>query len=258
MASNDRTTDGEDEDLADEPTPNDDEDAEGIEDEPYPLALGMNGEPIDVPKDAVGWRVSWRKHNERGGSPSLVYFKGRPLILALTATADDVVAAVSGRPGRYRLDPVDRFQRLIKDATPAYSVIEEAFKPAAAVASSPPPSDDPILRRFDDMMARVDRTVQTLENAFTVQSQQIALVLQACAQNVAPASRVIREQEQVTVQAPAEEKRSGFNFTEAIQAGMAALPLLKQLFPVPAAPQSPPTSPNGAGPTGNPNGNGGT
>ena len=72
----------------------------------YPLAHDENGFPIkNVPPKASGWLV--RGHGGDKGRPRRVYDSdGRPLQVALSATADDLRAA-GCPPGPYRLDAVD-------------------------------------------------------------------------------------------------------------------------------------------------------
>jgi len=78
---------------------------------PYPLAFGVDGDPLDVPAEAVAWRV---KRAGRRGRPRPVFDceTGRQLELPLTSTIDDLVEA--GCPAdRYRLEAVDAEGRAI-------------------------------------------------------------------------------------------------------------------------------------------------
>src|SRR5687767_10910174 len=78
----------------------------------YPLANGANGEPLDVPENAVAWRV--RRGGGRRGRPRIVFDNetGRQLEVSIHATIEDLVDC--GCPaGRYRLEAVDKDGRLI-------------------------------------------------------------------------------------------------------------------------------------------------
>jgi hypothetical protein len=71
----------------------------------FPLAHDENGLPLEVPSTAAGWLV--RRHGGGKGRPAAVYdADGRPLIVALDATAEDLRNA-GCRPGPHRLDAVD-------------------------------------------------------------------------------------------------------------------------------------------------------
>ncbi len=71
----------------------------------YPLANGPEGNPIDVPTEAVAWRV--RRGGGRGRPRTLIDGEtGRPLELPLSSTIDDM-ADRGCPPGRYRLEAVD-------------------------------------------------------------------------------------------------------------------------------------------------------
>ena len=72
----------------------------------YPLANDQHGDPLDVPDEAVAWRV--RRANSRPGRPQNVYDPetGKQLEISLDATIDDLRDQGCG-PGRYRLDAVD-------------------------------------------------------------------------------------------------------------------------------------------------------
>jgi hypothetical protein len=61
--------------------------------------------PLDVPASAAGWLV--RRHGGGKGRPGSLYDgDGRPLVVPLQATVDDLRSLGCG-PGGYRLDAVD-------------------------------------------------------------------------------------------------------------------------------------------------------
>jgi hypothetical protein len=89
----------------------------------YPLAHDMNGNPIEIPAEAVGWRV--RRRSGKAGRPQCVYdFEtGAQLDLRLDATIDDLR---DYGPGVYRLDAIDREGRVIPDVIAQTEVPFEA------------------------------------------------------------------------------------------------------------------------------------
>src|SRR5262249_27843449 len=78
----------------------------------YPLAYDANGNPLDVPPEAVAWRV--RRGGGRRGRPRHMFDPetGRQLEVPLAATLDSLIDA--GCLGdRYLLYPVDGEGRVI-------------------------------------------------------------------------------------------------------------------------------------------------
>lgn len=88
----------------------------------YPLANDASGNPLDVPAEAVAWRV--RKLARRAGRPKVLFDveTGRPLELPLTVTFDDFVEQVN-EPGRFRLEAVDGAGRLIPGCVAVTEVV---------------------------------------------------------------------------------------------------------------------------------------
>ena len=74
--------------------------------EKHPLAFDCEGNPIDLPAEAVAWRV--RRGGGRRGRPKLLFDRetGRQLEIPLEATLDDLVDC-GFEPDRYRLEAVD-------------------------------------------------------------------------------------------------------------------------------------------------------
>lgn len=155
-----------------------------------PLAWGQHGDPIDLPADAAGWRVRRHKLGDRGGPPEVVYAKGRPLLLELDATVEELIARVGGKPGRYRLDAVDDGGRPVK-AAPAFAVVD------AADAASPPDASDALGR----LLATVEQLVKTQTEAMTGLSSHLAGCLQAASGLLQPPEKR-RTIEVVTAPAP--------------------------------------------------------
>jgi hypothetical protein len=99
----------------------------------FELAFDLEGNPIEVPSAAVGWRV--RKLGLRG-RPEVVYGRdGLPLIVPIDATLAELRSAVQ-LEGRYRLDPVDEQRREIAGARSAYVRLVPPAGPAAACAAT--------------------------------------------------------------------------------------------------------------------------
>lgn len=88
----------------------------------YPLANDANGNPLDVPAEAVAWRV--RKLARRAGRPKVLFDveTGRPLELPLTVTFDDFVEQVN-EAGRFRLEVVDGTGRVIPGCVAVTEVV---------------------------------------------------------------------------------------------------------------------------------------
>lgn len=59
----------------------------------YPLAWDKDGNPIDVPAGAVGWRVRRFKLGQNGGTPEMMYAQGVPLVLSISVGIDDLIDA---------------------------------------------------------------------------------------------------------------------------------------------------------------------
>src|SRR5437899_2297037 len=91
----------------------------------YPLAYDANGNPIDVPPEAVAWRV--RRGGGRRGRPRHVFDPetGRQLEVPLASTLDSLIDA--GCPAdRYLLYPVDAVGRVLLGTVAVTEVPEGA------------------------------------------------------------------------------------------------------------------------------------
>jgi hypothetical protein len=91
----------------------------------YPLANDVHGNPIEVPANAVAWRV--RRGGGRRGRPRNVYDAetGKQLEVPLEATLEEL--ADRGCPaGRYRLEAIDADGRVIPNVVAMTEVPEEA------------------------------------------------------------------------------------------------------------------------------------
>src|SRR6185436_5990258 len=73
------------------------------------LAFNEDGDPIELPAAATGWRVK-RMRGTRG-APGLVYgADGAPLVIPLELDIEDLRREV-GIPGKYKLEAVDDRRR---------------------------------------------------------------------------------------------------------------------------------------------------
>lgn len=88
------------------------EEATAEEEPRYPLAYDANGNPLEVPAEAVAWRV--RRGGGRRGRPRHVFDAetGRQLEVPLQATLDSLIDAGCASD-RYLLYPVDGEGRII-------------------------------------------------------------------------------------------------------------------------------------------------
>ena len=145
-----------------------------------PLAWGQHGDPIEVPPEAAGWRIRRHKLGDRGGPPELLYGNGRPLVLDLDASVDELIERVGGRPGRYRLDAVDEGGKPVK-APPAYAVID---RPLPTTAQSEPAPD-----AVGRLLASVEQLVRTQTEAMASITSQLAGCLQAAGGLLQPADK---------------------------------------------------------------------
>ncbi len=107
----------------------------------YPLARDANGNPLDVPAEAVAWRV--RKLARKAGRPKVLFDAetGLPRELPLTSGYDDFIDQVN-ESGRFRLEPVDGHGRIIPGCVAVTEVVfdddeEEAARPKQAAESAP-------------------------------------------------------------------------------------------------------------------------
>src|ERR1043165_7125129 len=75
------------------------------------LAFNEDGDPIELPPTATGWRV--KRMRGRRGAAGLVYgADGAPLVIPLETHVEDLRREV-GIPGKYKLEAVDDRRRLL-------------------------------------------------------------------------------------------------------------------------------------------------
>jgi hypothetical protein len=143
------------------------------------LAWSQNGEPIEVPAEATGWRV--RRHRA-GSPPEVVYSKGRPLVLPIDGGVEELASRV-GRPGRYRLDAVDESGRSLKVA-PAFVVIDGSDMGSGAELTPTAPSGE-----TGRLLSSIEQLART--NAEVVQAMvgQLSSCITAAGGLLVPVSR---------------------------------------------------------------------
>ena len=127
----------------------------------FPLASDLDGNPIELPTEAVAWRV--RRRSGRQGRPQCVYDleTGAQLELQLDATLDELR---DYGPGVYRLDAIDKDGKVIP------GVVAQTEVPLAQPAQ--PEADEPygtraeaaaLIRHLVDANVR---TMQAMASAF--------------------------------------------------------------------------------------------
>ena len=101
----------------------------------YPLANDVNGNPLQVPESAAGWRV--RKLARKAGRPKVIFDaeSGRPLELPLTISYEDFAEAV-GEAGRYRLEAFDASGQNIPGCVAVTELTFDDEEPAAPTTSA--------------------------------------------------------------------------------------------------------------------------
>lgn len=120
------------------------------------LAFNANGEAFEIPANVTGWRV--RRMKPRG-APELVYGEdGRPLVVAIEATIDDLREAV-GTAGKYRLDPVNDDGKCIDSVPPAYVQVTRQARNAETALAAPSATSDDTLREAMRMNTELARSV---------------------------------------------------------------------------------------------------
>jgi hypothetical protein len=123
----------------------------------YPLAFDSNGNPLDVPAEAVAWRV--RRGGGKRGRPRNVFDEetGRQLEIPLASTIDDLIDRGCSAD-RYRLEAVDAEGRVIPDVVAIVGVPEteeEEDKPTEIF--------DPLVRMSQLVAQLVDANCRTME-----------------------------------------------------------------------------------------------
>lgn len=125
----------------------------------YPLAFDANGNPIELPPEAVKWRV--RRGGGRRGRPRHVFDAetGRQLELPLTATIDTLIDA-GCTADRYLLYPVDGEGHLIGGIIAVTEIAEGVDGEPDPMA--PMPEQTALLTVITHQLAALKEQSQTL------------------------------------------------------------------------------------------------
>jgi hypothetical protein len=222
---------------------NEETETEGTEEAlTYPLAWSAQGEPMDVPDEAVAWRVRRHKIGAQGGAPEVVWSQGKPLVLGLEATLEELIERVDGKPGRYRLDPIDDTGKPLKAAPSAYAVIEKQIDLTPAEQPAAAPRVDPVLTLLERKEQQIEHLTTKLTEIASALAAQQAPMMAANAAMLVPPGRPI-EVQMPAMQVQAEAK--SFDFPAFFSGLLQALPMLAPIFP-----KLLPQAPAGGTPTG--------
>jgi hypothetical protein len=103
---------------------------------PFPLAYDVNGNPLELPPQAVAWRV--RRGGGRRGRPRHVFDResGRQLEIPLAGSLDNLLDA-GCPPDRYLLYPIDGAGRVIEGILAVTEVPEGAIEDDGGGAKQP-------------------------------------------------------------------------------------------------------------------------
>jgi hypothetical protein len=171
---------------------------------PFPLAWGRDGGPLDVPQNAAGWRVRRLASSSRGGALEVVSSGGQPLICTLETTAAQLYELVKLVPGRYRLDAVDEDGRLV-GVPPAYTTLSGSDDNEDEAPSTAATEYASLSRSLD----AVERLASTNAETMKTMTAQLTAMITATARLVeaADAAGVTRRQAETTALA-VQSKRS--------------------------------------------------
>jgi hypothetical protein len=168
------------------------------------LAWSAQGDPVDVPTNAVGWRV--RKCHPRGGALERVntHDQSGPLVVSVECSYQGFGEAVGQVAGKYRLDAVDE-RGAIVGTTPAYVTVG-----GASATSSLGNSDETLGAALAKTLESVERLAKT--NADAMQqitkdmSAQLSTMVTAAAKLIEAADNAgITTRERATALAVAED-----------------------------------------------------
>ncbi len=180
----------------------------------HPLAKDINGDPVEVPDDAVAWRV--RRRSGKQGRPQSVFDPetGTPLEIELDSGIDELRPYGSGG---YRLDAIDGSGKLIAGVTAYVEVPAEEV----AVVEPQAPSETVVALR---------ELTQLLRESMTANTRALEAMASAFGP-VKPASRGPAA-EPVVVAAPTDQQAKGWEaqLVAAIPQLIQAVPMIVQAF----------------------------
>lgn len=127
----------------------------------YPLANDVDGNPLNVPPEAVAWRI--RKLALKAGRPKLLFDAetGRPLELPIAASFSDFTESVT-QSGRYRLEAIDAHGRLIPGCVAVTELVIGDEEPTPT-----PQADMPqLIQLVAQLVETNSRVMQAMASAF--------------------------------------------------------------------------------------------
>ena len=137
------------------------------------LAFNLNGEPFEVPGNAIGWRV--RKLKPKG-APEVVYGReGTPLVLPIDADMEDL-RREARTEGRYRLDALDDHNRVVP---PAGYVCIHPSEPTAEPAAPAQPVTPGVDHALVEAMRVNSELARTVIDKFPMMLESAAVLLRA-------------------------------------------------------------------------------
>jgi hypothetical protein len=134
--------------------------------ERYPLANDANGNPLQVPENAAGWRV--RKLARKAGRPKVIFDAetGRPLELPLTITYDEF-ADVVAEAGRYRLEAFDGDGRNIPGCVAVTEVVfDDGDENTVAAVANPVDALPHLIQLVGKLVETNARVMEAMASAF--------------------------------------------------------------------------------------------
>lgn len=127
----------------------------------FPLASDLEGNPVELPAEAVAWRV--RRRSGKQGRPQCVYDldTGAQLELQLDASLDELR---DYGPGVYRLDAVDKEGKMIPGVVAQTEV--PLTQPTPADANEPYGTKSEAAALIRHLVDANVRTMQAMASAF--------------------------------------------------------------------------------------------
>jgi hypothetical protein len=131
----------------------------------HPLANDANGNPIDVPAEAAGWRV--RKLARRAGRPKVLFDAetGRPLELPLAISYEDFVETV-GEAGRYRLEAFNAHGQIIAGCVAVTEVALDGEELEMAMPQNPADTLPHLVQLVGKLVETNARVMEAMASAF--------------------------------------------------------------------------------------------
>ena len=180
-------------------------------DKEFPLAKDINGDPVEIPAEAVAWRV--RRRSGKQGRPQSVFDPetGTPLEIELDSGIDELRPYGSGG---YRLDAIDGTGKLMAGVTAYVEVPAEEVEVAEPAAPS-------------ETVVALRELTQLLRESMTANAR--ALEAMASAFGPVRPARANATAEPVVVAAAqqADEQKASDFMTKAFE----ALPAIAQIMP---------------------------